>query len=889
VQAMSGVFDFAFAAAVQDIAPPEFSEFDSTQSAAPFGPFPATANASQQASLSADGSSVVARASGFAQARAPRVDEPPLSNLIAFATSSFSFTVGASGPASFSISAQVTGQSPDSGVSVSCVDGTTPLVSIDGERSASVSGRIAAGGICTVSVIVNVQRSGNRDFLNPGEDTGSFELSVDMTELPPEDDEFSWIGGTSGDFANPANWSPTGVPTSGDTANFAQGGSAAVVLSAQLAASRAAFPRGPVEILLERTRVNLDPVQPQAGVLRLLSPALDDPSLVVNSGGRLQLDGGSVTAQTAVIGEDGLGTVEVTGSNLFQTDGRLVLGRDGEGRLNLNGGGNALSDEVVMGEGSGPGNAIVAGNGTLWIASRLHVSRNEPSTVQVFAGGELDTTEAVVDRAPQGELPNVTIDQGSTWLVDRLRIEGRGVVECTDGDIDARNPATPGEIAIGTSPPGTGRLLASDGCRVHTTGDLRVARAGNGLLTVDGTNDQTNVVVDGILRVGGTGVDFGRVIVRSSLVTQTDNLIAQTLELHGDMLLEHASRASIAGNAVIDGGAGFFGGRLELLGNGPPALTELRVGGNTRIGADGFVKLTNARLATSTLDILPGGKLTGEGDGNVLDALSGILNDGTLAGRITLAAGTFIAAQSTGTLELLQSGPPTAPALSPLAATRFARALRAPAPPPVPLGGLLEFEGDGELAGKLVLQFQNGFAPRQGDAIELVRAGGALGGAFSSIEVRGLAPVGGIAPEAQFDTGSSGGGLQLVALNDTVALPAVSLVAKPILKEKKKRGLKVKVLRQGDTSAPLVVSYAIGGSAQNGIDYETLSGSVEIPARKKSAKIAVRPFAEGLLEEPETIELELLPGSDYAPSLLSKLTIELQSQDGVAKKKRKRR
>lgn len=882
VQAMSGVFDFAFASPVVDLAPPGFTAFESDQTAAPFGPFPASAHATQQASIAADGSSVFATASGFAQSVAPLVDEPPLSNLIANAVTTFSLAVSASGPASFSIAAQVTGLSPGSAVSVSCTDGSGPIASVENQRSASVSGRISAGGLCNVSVLVNTQRNGNRDFLNPGEDTGTFQLSFAMTDLPPEGDEFTWIGGTSGDFGNPNNWSPTGVPTSGDTANFSQGGSATVGLANALAA-RNAFPRGPVEVLLERTRVNLDPVQPQAGVLRLLSPALDDPSLVVNSGGVLLLDSGSLTAQTAVIGEDGLGTVNVSGANLFQTDGRLVIGRDGEGRLNLAGGGNALSDEVVMGEGSGPGNAIVAGNGSLWIASRLHVSRPEPSTVQVFSGGELDTTEAVVDRAPQGELPNVTIDQDSKWLVDRLRIEGRGVVECTGGTIDPRSPGTPGEIAIGTSSPGVGRLLASEGCRIHTEGDLQVARQGNGRLTVDGTNQQTSVRVDGTLRVGGTSFDFGKVVLSSSLVTQTNNLLAGTLELHGDMLLEHAARASIAGNALIDDGPGLFGGRLELRGNGPPELTRLEVGSNTRVGDRGFVKLTNATLASSTLDIDPGGRLVAEGDGNVLDVLSGILNNGVLSGRIRLAAGTFVSSQSTGVLELVQSGAPPAPALSPLAAVRFPRSLRAPAQPPVPLGGLLEFEGDGELGGKLVLQFQNGFAPRAGEAIEVVRAGGALSGAFSEVEVRGLAP------GAQFDTGTDGGGLQLVAVSDTLALPSVSLAAKPILKEKKKGGLKVKVLRTGDTSAPLFVSYAIGGSARNGIDYETLSGIVEIPARRKSAKIAVRPFAEGLLEEPETIELEVLPGANYTPSLLSKLTIDLESQDGVAKKKRKRR
>ena len=78
--------------------------------------------------------------------------------------------------------------------------------------------------------------------------------------------------------------------------------------------------------------------------------------------------------------------------------------------------------------------------------------------MQVFAGGELDTTEAVVDRAPQGELPNVTVDQGAKWLVDRLEIKGRGVVECTGGRIEPRDPNATGEIVVGSLPPGTARL-----------------------------------------------------------------------------------------------------------------------------------------------------------------------------------------------------------------------------------------------------------------------------------------------------------------------------------------------------------------------------------------------------------------------------------------------
>ena len=104
-----------------------------------------------------------------------------------------------------------------------------------------------------------------------------------------------------------------------------------------------------------------------------------------------------------------------------------------------------------------------------------------------------------------------------------------------------------------------------------------------------------------------------------------------------------------------------------------------------------------------------------------------------------------------------------------------------------------------------------------------------------------------------------GGKLTLTSTTDAVALPAVSVKAKPKLKETAKQG-KIKLKRTGDTSAPLVVSYTVGGTAQSGVDYEALPGTIEFPAKKKSATIRVRPIADGLLEGPETLELDARPG-----------------------------
>jgi hypothetical protein len=112
----------------------------------------------------------------------------------------------------------------------------------------------------------------------------------------------------------------------------------------------------------------------------------------------------------------------------------------------------------------------------------------------------------------------------------------------------------------------------------------------------------------------------------------------------------------------------------------------------------------------------------------------------------------------------------------------------------------------------------------------------------------------------------------------------VSLKAPKKLKESAKKGVKVQLKRTGATTDPLTVHYRVRGSAENGIDYVELPGTLEIPAKKKSATLVVQPFADGVPEPPETIELEVLPGDDYAPSVPSTATITLLSTEKKPKK-----
>jgi hypothetical protein len=66
------------------------------------------------------------------------------------------------------------------------------------------------------------------------------------------------------------------------------------------------------------------------------------------------------------------------------------------------------------------------------------------------------------------------------------------------------------------------------------------------------------------------------------------------------------------------------------------------------------------------------------------------------------------------------------------------------------------------------------------------------------------------------------------------------------------------VRRTGDLTQSLTVRYAIHGSAQNGVDYSTLSGEVTIEAGRTSARIPVHPLPDRLMEGVEDVILELM-------------------------------
>jgi len=77
------------------------------------------------------------------------------------------------------------------------------------------------------------------------------------------------------------------------------------------------------------------------------------------------------------------------------------------------------------------------------------------------------------------------------------------------------------------------------------------------------------------------------------------------------------------------------------------------------------------------------------------------------------------------------------------------------------------------------------------------------------------------------------------------------------------------IFRSGSTLNSLRVNLAIGGTAQNGIDYTTIPATVDVPAGRYTANVRIRVVDDALAEGTETVRLQVLAGAGYVPGFAS--------------------
>jgi hypothetical protein len=79
-------------------------------------------------------------------------------------------------------------------------------------------------------------------------------------------------------------------------------------------------------------------------------------------------------------------------------------------------------------------------------------------------------------------------------------------------------------------------------------------------------------------------------------------------------------------------------------------------------------------------------------------------------------------------------------------------------------------------------------------------------------------------------------------------------------------------------SADTTVTYNVAGSATSGVDYQPLPGSVTITAGQLSVQIPVTPLADTSVENTETIQITLNPGSGYSVGTPASATVNLTDE-----------
>src|SRR5439155_18099004 len=85
--------------------------------------------------------------------------------------------------------------------------------------------------------------------------------------------------------------------------------------------------------------------------------------------------------------------------------------------------------------------------------------------------------------------------------------------------------------------------------------------------------------------------------------------------------------------------------------------------------------------------------------------------------------------------------------------------------------------------------------------------------------------------------------------------------------------------RVGSLAADLVVNYALGGTASNGVDYVALPTAVTIPAGKSSATVLVTPIDDALIEGSEIVVATITSSPGYNAGNPGSATVTIQDNE----------
>ena len=354
----------------------------------------------------------------------------------------------------------------------------------------------------------------------------------------------------------------------------------------------------------------------------------------------------------------------------------------------------------------------------------------------------------------------------------------------------------------------TTRGIIDDGGRVNVKGrkglwdvfELRVGDVGFAELFIEdraivdaeaisiggfqGSSGYTEVSDATLIQHGAQGVTVGGLgaatlaVKNKGLVDVEKLTIGELMPGNGRVTVDSLGELRVNGRLIVspEGFGVGPGGIAQLVINGGSAIQTV-ASGSTSISFRGVLEVLDGHFheahelkvnGTLALDRTDGSASVGNNPVKLLGNLS-VGSGGTLKGNGIIRGKVKVLANSTGTNQFVGQ---VLPGLSPGTLTIEGDYEQT--------GGLLGIEvagtapgqfdvlvvtGNATLGGDLLLEFIDGFAPRQGDEFKFLDVGGALSGAFASVAIRNLAP------DFQFDLRPDANGLTMVALNDGVFVP----------------------------------------------------------------------------------------------------------------------
>jgi len=437
-----------------------------------------------------------------------------------------------------------------------------------------------------------------------------------------------------------------------------------------------------------------------------------------------------------------------------------------------------------------PGAAVCGGPNARWNSTSLNVGAGYTATLTIENGGQVVVTNAaVIGQAdalqpypatiavnnigqPTPGLGNLRVNQLTVGdaLPGLLDIQNGGVVAVFDllqAGVQAHNQVlADGRIRLegtdGIGSQGSALLAFNDvllGMDAGARGDWQIFDGGNGSV-IGNLHLGHEAGSSGTLSISGRSLDG----LRSQLSVGTTNGLescqvgfagqGRVTVFNGGLL---TCRNMNIGNDAGSQGDVYITGQNVATPSTLKVTAALCVGGapicGSANGADGTLTLQNGgQVETDAFVVSPSGHLLGQGT-----VLAGFANIwGEVAPGVNIAL------------------PSNAPELASLAVVRpgtlvisSSVALTETAVIVLDIHALdsydqLVIDGTAELAGHLVLNFGEGFAPSQGDVFNFIQAT-AMTGSFADVEITGLAP------GFEFDLEIVNGVVTLTALNDGVA------------------------------------------------------------------------------------------------------------------------